>query len=169
MPTTPLKKGDLAPDFALESTLGHPVRLKDYREKGPVVVYFYPKAGTSVCTAEACSFRDHLPEFTGRGATVLGISTDDLPALQKFQADNHLNFPLLSDRDGKVAEAYGVRATMKGQTVAQRVTYLVDREGRIEEAQVLWDVGTPISDLPSHTQGVVDHVGKLVYQLPRKG
>ncbi len=168
MSTAPLRKGDLAPDFELESTLGHPVRLKDYLGRGSVVVYFYPKAGTSVCTAEACSFRDHLPEFTGKGATILGLSTDDLPALKKFQADNHLNFPLLSDREGKVADSYGVRASMKGQTVAQRVTFLVSPEGRIEDAQVLWDITTPIADLATHTQGVVDHVGNLAHQLPRK-
>lgn len=169
MTTTSLKKGDLAPDFTLESTLGHVVRLQDYRGKGSVVVYFYPKAGTSVCTAEACSFRDHLSEFTGKGVTVLGISTDDLPSLKKFQADNHLNFPLLSDHEGKVAEAYGVRASMKGQTVAQRVTFLVGSDGRIETAQMLWDVGSTIADLPSHTQDVVNHVGSLAQQLPRKG
>jgi peroxiredoxin Q/BCP len=168
MSSTPLKQGDLAPDFALESTLGHPVRLQDYRGKGPVVVYFYPKASTSVCTAEACSFRDHLSDFTSKGATVLGISTDDLPALKKFQADNHLNFPLLSDPEGKVAQAYGVRGSMKGQTVAKRVTFLVGPDGHIQTVQTLWDLEAPIPDLASHTQDVVKHVGTLAEKLSKK-
>jgi peroxiredoxin Q/BCP len=132
-----LKEGDRAPDFALESDTEGTVRLEDLRGRR-VVLYFYPKDDTSGCTKEACGFRDSLPAYEDRDAVVLGVSPDGLSSHQKFRAKYDLNFPLLSDPDHQVAEAYGAwgKKKMYGREYEGilRSTFVIGPDGRIEKA-----------------------------------
>ncbi|MBK1876899.1 peroxiredoxin [Pelagicoccus mobilis] len=123
-----LSVGDIAPDFCLESSGGGVVSSNDLRGQC-FVLYFYPKDFTSVCTAEACSFRDQFADLRDLDVTVFGVSRDDLDTHRKFKEEYDLPFELLSDPDGKTAKAYGARVPLLG--VTKRVTYLVNGEGRI--------------------------------------
>ena len=105
--TTRLTPGDTAPDFTLPDADGKPVSLADYRGRR-VVVYFYPAASTPGCTKQACDFRDNLAELNGAGLDVLGISPDKPAKLAKFRDKEGLTFPLLSDPDKEVLNAWGV-------------------------------------------------------------
>lgn len=105
-----LNVGDMAPGFSLRSDTESTVDLADLRGQ-KVVVYFYPKAGTSGCTRQACSLAASYPRFSGQGVTVVGISPDEPKALAGFRAKHDLPFILLSDPDHKVAEAYGAWGT----------------------------------------------------------
>jgi peroxiredoxin Q/BCP len=129
-----LKVGDKAPDFALASDGGGKVSLKDLKGNA-VVLYFYPKDDTSGCTAEACAFRDSLPDFSKAKATVLGVSKDSVGSHDKFKSKYGLTFPLLSDPDGKMIEAYGawVEKSMYGRKYMgiDRSTFLIDGKGVI--------------------------------------
>ncbi|WP_010525168.1 thioredoxin-dependent thiol peroxidase [Nesterenkonia sp. F] len=133
-----LEPGRKAPDFTLPSAEGGTVTLQDLRG-GKVVVYFYPKASTPGCTTEACDFRDSLASLQGAGYTVLGISPDAVPALQKFADEQSLTFPLLSDEDHAVAEAYGAwgEKTNYGKVTEGliRSTVVIDEEGTVELAK----------------------------------
>jgi peroxiredoxin Q/BCP len=132
-----LERGDLAPDFDLPSDDGTRVRLNDLRGK-KVVLYFYPRDDTPGCTMQACHFRDAHDEILGRGAVVLGISADSLSSHTKFRRTFELNFPLLSDSDHAVCEAYGVWKwkSLFGLNFwgIGRSTFLIDEEGKIAEA-----------------------------------
>jgi peroxiredoxin Q/BCP len=99
--------GDKAPDFTLPADSGGTVSLKALKGK-PVVLYFYPKDDTSGCTAEACAFRDAPPDFSKVKAEIVGISRDSVASHHKFKKKLKLPFPLASDVDGKVCQAYGV-------------------------------------------------------------
>ena len=125
---------DPAPAFDLPATGGHHVRLADFAGK-PIVLYFYPKADTPGCTKEAQAFQDALADFSGAGLTVIGVSKDPVPALEKFAAKYGLTFPLASDVDGTVVEAYGawVEKSMYGKTYMgiDRSTVLIDAAGRV--------------------------------------
>ncbi len=129
-----LKVGDKAPDFTLESDGGGKVSLKDLKGKS-VILYFYPKDDTSGCTAEACAFRDADPDFSKAKAVVLGVSKDSVASHKKFKTKYDLNFPLLSDPDGKTVEAYGswVEKSMYGRKYMgiDRSTFLIDGKGII--------------------------------------
>lgn len=126
----PLEEGDAAPDFTLPDHTGTPVSLSGELAKGPVVLYFFPRAFTPVCTAEACSFRDNHDVFGDAGATVLGISMDSIDRQKDFHSKNALNHRLLSDGDGKVHKSFGVRAGgVAGFAVTDRITFVIDREG----------------------------------------
>jgi thioredoxin-dependent peroxiredoxin len=113
---------------------GAEVSLKDLKGK-TVVLYFYPKDDTSGCTAEACAFRDALPDFSKVDAEIVGISRDPVKSHDKFKAKYDLPFPLASDEDGKVCEAYGtwVEKSMYGRKYMgiERSTFLVDGKGVI--------------------------------------
>ena len=130
--------GDPAPEFTLPDADGKPVALSDYRGRS-VVVYFYPAASTPGCTKQACDFRDSLAELDTAGFAVLGISPDPPAKLAKFRDAEKLTFPLLSDPDRKVLEAWGAygEKTMYGKTVQGviRSTFLVDEKGKIALAQ----------------------------------
>jgi thioredoxin-dependent peroxiredoxin len=127
-----LKAGDKAPPFALPSNEGRAVRLEDLRGK-PVVLYFYPKDDTPGCTKEACSFRDAWSEIQETGAVLLGVSPDDAASHEKFRAKYRLPFPLLSDPDHAVADAYGAwgEKSMYGRKYEGilRTTFLIDGTG----------------------------------------
>src|SRR5438105_14279806 len=103
---TPLKPGDPAPDFSGTTTDGTKVSLKDFRGR-KLVMYFYPMDDTPGCTKQACSLRDHNREIKDKGAAILGVSTQDEASHQKFTAKYELNFPLLADKGGEVAKAFG--------------------------------------------------------------
>ena len=102
-----LKEGMKAPDFTLKDAFGNSYTLSNYKDKSPVVIYFYPKAGTPGCTKEACGIRDGLQSFKANGIKVFGISVDSTAAIDKFISDYHLDFPLLSDANKKVTSEYG--------------------------------------------------------------
>jgi peroxiredoxin Q/BCP len=126
--------GEKAPDFTLRADDGRQMSLKEFRGT-KVILYFYPKDDTSGCTKEACSFRDNLARVTTKGAVVLGVSRDDTVSHVKFKDKYHLNFPLLSDDDGKVTTAYGVwkMKNMYGREYfgIERTTFLIDEGGKI--------------------------------------
>jgi peroxiredoxin Q/BCP len=127
-----IEPGQPAPDFELPDQDGEPVRLSDLRG-GPVVLYFYPKANTPGCTTQACGVRDHLPDYQGAGARVLGVSPDPVKKVKKFHDKQSLNFTLLADEDHAVCERYGVWAqkSMYGRAYwgALRATFVIDAEG----------------------------------------
>lgn len=135
---TQLQPGDLAPEFTLLDQDDHPVSLADFRGRR-VILYFYPAAMTPGCTTQACDFRDSLASLQGAGYTVLGISRD-LPAkLREFREHDGLTYPLLSDPDHAVHDAYGAWGEKQnyGKTITGvlRSTFVVDEEGRISLAQ----------------------------------
>jgi thioredoxin-dependent peroxiredoxin len=129
-----MKEGDSAPDIQLLTDRGEPFRLSSLRGK-KVVLYFYPRAATPGCTAEACEFRDASPAFSRSGAVILGISPDRPAAQQKFKANYDLPFTLLCDVDKAAAQAYGVwkEKSMYGKQVMgiERTTFLIGEDGRI--------------------------------------
>jgi thioredoxin-dependent peroxiredoxin len=141
-----LKKGDKAPDFTLQDAYGKSYKLSSYKGKSPVIVYFYPKAGTSGCTKEACGIRDDWSKFTQNNIPVLGISTDDKPAIKKFIDDYKLNFPLLSDADKKVSKEYGV-VGMLGYD--KRITFIVDKNSKIADVM-------EVKDIANHSKTVLE-------------
>ena len=136
--STRLTPGDTAPDFTLPDADGKPVSLADYRGRR-VVVYFYPAAGTPGCTKQACDFRDSLTELNGAGLDVLGVSPDKPAKLAKFRDKEGLTFPLLSDADKDVLNAWGAfgEKQMYGKTVTGviRSTFVIDPDGKVEVAQ----------------------------------
>ncbi len=132
-----IKEGDPAPDFALPADDGKTYSLKDLRGQ-KVVLYFYPKDDTPGCTKEACSFRDNLARVKSRGAVVLGVSKDDLDSHARFRKKYSLSFPLLSDTEGNVLDAYGAwkEKSLYGKTFMgiERTTYVIDEDGRVKRA-----------------------------------
>jgi peroxiredoxin Q/BCP len=121
-------EGSRAPDFSGATADGKHISLGDYRGKQPLVLFFYPKDNTTVCTKEACSFRDHAGEIAAAGGTVVGVSMDSEASHERFSAGQKLNFPLISDRDAAICKAYGV-ARLGGWLPPRRVTFVIDREG----------------------------------------
>jgi peroxiredoxin Q/BCP len=132
-----LAPGDQAPDFTLSDADGHPVSLSSYRGQR-VIVYFYPAAMTPGCTKEACDFRDNLAGLNDAGIAVLGISPDQPAKLAKFRDKEGLTFPLLSDADRAVLQAYGAYGEKKlyGKTTVGviRSTFVIGADGVIERA-----------------------------------
>lgn len=124
-----LRVGDLAPDFDLPTTAGTTFKLSEHRGH-PVVLYFYPKDGSSGCTKEACSFRDQYQDFAALGAEVIGISSDSERSHRQFTAKYDLPFPLLSDNGGQLRKKYAVPRAALG-LLPGRVTYVLDGEGRV--------------------------------------
>jgi len=130
--TTETSKATLnheAPDFDLPSESGQNVKLSDFKGKKPVVVYFYPKDETPICTAESCAFRDAYEDFKDKGAEVIGISSDSVDSHRKFAQNHKLPFILLSDEGGKVRSQWGVPST--AGFVPGRVSYVIDKKGII--------------------------------------
>ena len=136
--TQQLKAGDRAPDFTLPDSKGNQVSVPSGSDKN-TVVYFYPAAATPGCTTQACDFRDNLASLANAGYHVVGVSPDRPAALQSFAADEALTFPLLSDEDHAVAEAWGAWGEKKnyGKTYTGliRSTIVVDPQGRVILAQ----------------------------------
>ena len=148
---TDLKVGDKAPDFTLHDAFGKSYTLSDYQGKSPVVVYFYPKAGTSGCTKEACGIRDDKNKFKENNIEVFGVSVDSPKEIKKFIDDYELNFPLLSDSSKSVSKEYRV---LKDNGLDKRVTFIVDKKGNI--ANII-----NVTDIASHSQQVFDDAKEL--------
>ena len=149
-----LKKGDAAPDFDLEDQNRNKVKLSDYRGK-KLLVYFYPKADTPGCTIQACSVRDAGSELSKSGLTVVGISPDAPGKQKKFEEKYDLNFPLLSDIDHAVADAYGAwgEKSMFGKKHEGiiRSSILVDENGKVAET---WYKVKPGETVPKAIEAV---------------
>lgn len=132
---TTLKKGDKAPNFSAMDQDGKVHNLVDYRGK-KLVVFFYPKASTPGCTAEACNLRDNWDRFQKEGYEILGVSADSPKRQQNFQTKQQLPFPLLADEDKEVINAFGVWGPKKfmGKKYdgIHRTTFVIDEEGVIE-------------------------------------
>jgi peroxiredoxin Q/BCP len=126
--------GDTAPDFDLEADDGSRVSLESLKGRN-VVLFFYPKDDTSGCTREACGFRDAMPEFSGVGAEIFGVSPDSVKSHQKFRKKYDLPYRLLVDEVHRLADAYGIWQEKKMYGVTYmgvvRTTVIIDREGRI--------------------------------------
>ena len=131
-----LEPGDNAPDFTLPDQNGDPVTLSKLRGK-TVVLYFYPKADTPGCTAQACGVRDHRADYEQADAVVLGVSPDSVKDEAKFDQKYGLGFPLLADEDHGVAEQYGVwvQKSMYGREFMgnERTTFVIGPDGVIRE------------------------------------
>lgn len=142
----PLSVGDTAPNFTVKDTIGKTVTLSEYAGK-PVVMYFYPKDDTPGCTKEACSFRDNYEQYLSQGITVFGVSLDDEASHQQFTEKFNLPFPLLADVDGAIAKAYDVIMERNGTLYAQRVTYVIGGDGKIEKVYTSIQTETHASDI----------------------
>lgn len=132
-----LAAGAKAPGFRLKASGGREVSLASMKGR-PFILYFYPKADTPGCTKEACGFQEALPALGSLGLEVIGVSPDKLPPIERFAAKYDLTFPLASDEDRKVAEAYGVwvEKSMYGRKYMgiERSTFLIGKDGRIVKA-----------------------------------
>jgi thioredoxin-dependent peroxiredoxin len=129
-----LAEGDVAPDFTLPDQNGDEVTLSGLRGE-TVVLYFYPRADTPGCTTQACGVRDRGAEYAKAGARVIGVSPDEVGAIEKFAGKYDLGFTLLADADHAVAEKYGawVEKSMYGKKYmgVARATFIVDPDGKI--------------------------------------
>ena len=122
-----IQVGDLAPDFTLPNQLGKQIRLHDFLGKKNIVLYFYGMDNASLCTAEACAFRDRFQAFMDSEAQIIGISSDSVESHQQFAVKQRLPFILLSDRQSMVRKLYGVASTLG--VLPGRVTYVIDKQG----------------------------------------
>ena len=122
-----IQVGDPAPDFTLPDQAERLIHFADLLDKGPVVLFFYPKDYSAGCTAEACAFRDSYESFEEAGATVIGISADSAASHQGFASRYRLPFILLSDSEGSVQQLYGVEKTFG--LIRARITFIVDNQG----------------------------------------
>jgi peroxiredoxin Q/BCP len=143
-----LEPGSVAPDFTAVAHNGQTVTLSKLRG-APVVLYFYPKDDTPGCTKEACEFRDRWGELKKAGVRVFGVSTQDNTSHSAFAQKHALPFPLLPDEKGELAAKYRV-PLVNGN--AQRITYLIGKDGRIQH---VW----PRVDPVGHAQDILKHVG----------
>ena len=141
-----LKVGDKAPGFSLQDSNGKSYSLAEYKSKSPVIVYFYPKAGTTGCTKEACGIRDNWSKFSQNGIPVLGISVDDKKDIKQFVDDYKLNFPLLSDNDKTVSKKYGV-VGISGYD--RRITFIIDKNSKIADI-------VEVKDIANHANLIFD-------------
>ena len=152
--TTRLEAGQKAPSFTLPDQNGKPVSLSDYAGK-KVILYFYPAASTPGCTKQACDFRDSLASLAASGYVVLGVSKDAPAKLKKFETNENLTFPLLSDPELTVHNAYATfgEKSMYGKSVMGviRSTFVIDEDNKIELA--LYNVKA------------TGHVAKLITQI----
>ena len=154
-PSVYLRVGDQAPEFLLpaEGAEGGSIQLSRHRGLHNVILYFYPKDDTSGCTKQACSFQNHLEQFHGCDAKVVGISPDNLKSHGKFRAKYELHFPLAADLGAEVAQRYGVWVpkSMYGRNYMgiQRTTFLIDKTGHIV---AIW----PKVKVDGHSDEVLD-------------
>jgi thioredoxin-dependent peroxiredoxin len=124
-----MKAGDRVDDFTLPDQAGAPRKLSELLANGPVVLFFYPAAGTSGCTREACHFRDLAKEFADVGASRVGISMDPVAKQKKFDDDHGFGYPVLSDADGTIASMFGVKRGLLGKFMpVKRTTFVIDTD-----------------------------------------
>ena len=147
------KVGDKAPLIEGQDQDGKTWKLADHVGKQVVLLYFYPKDDTPGCTKQACGLRDRMGELKKSKVEVIGVSFDSAESHQKFIAKHNLNFPLLADTDGKIADAYGVRREA-GKNMARRASFLIGLDGKIAH----------VTDVPSadvHLAEMKEAVTKL--------
>ncbi|KXU88648.1 peroxiredoxin [Caballeronia megalochromosomata] len=129
-----LKPGDSAPEFTAQASLGGNVydySLADALKKGPVVLYFYPAAFTKGCTIEAHEFAEAVDQYKAEGATVIGVSHDNIDTLKKFSVSEcRSKFPVAADEDSKIIKSYDASMPMKS-TMANRVSYVIAPDGKV--------------------------------------
>jgi peroxiredoxin Q/BCP len=124
-----MKRGDQVPEFELPDQTGTVRSLTALLADGPIVLFFYPAAMTPGCTKEACHFRDLAGEFDAVGAFRVGISTDGVDKQARFADSQQFDYPLLSDRDGSVAEMFGVKRGLLGKVLpVKRTTFVIDTD-----------------------------------------
>ncbi|WP_304114282.1 peroxiredoxin [Mycolicibacterium bacteremicum] len=129
---TLLQTGDQVAEFELPDQTGTVRSLTSLLADGPIVLFFYPAAMTPGCTKEACHFRDLAGEFAAVGASRVGISTDSVDKQAKFADQQHFDYPLLSDADGTVATAFGVKRGLLGKLMpVKRTTFVIGTDRRI--------------------------------------
>lgn len=124
-----LKVGDRAPDFSATTQDEQLIRLSEYLGERGLVLFFYPKDGTPICTKEVCSFRDSYERFVNAGTEVIGVSSDSTKRHRDFAKEHKLSFPLVSDADGSLRKLYGVPKTLG--LLPGRATYVIDKHGII--------------------------------------
>jgi peroxiredoxin Q/BCP len=129
------QSGQAAPAFRLQDQNGHWHTPADFHGHW-LVMYFYPKDFTPGCTTEVCTFRDDIAKLRKAGATVVGVSEDDVKSHAAFASKYHVPFPLLADSDSQVATAYGVLSSHNGMHYAKRTTFLIDPEGKVAKVYV---------------------------------
>ena len=133
---TSIKKGDQAPNFSALDQNGNKHSLGDYKGK-KLIIFFYPKANTPGCTAEACDLRDNFPRFEAGNYALLGVSADNAKAQSNFKNKYEFPFPLLADEDKSVIQAFGVWGPKKfmGKEYdgIHRTTFVIDENSVIEE------------------------------------
>jgi peroxiredoxin Q/BCP len=149
----------VAPEFTAPDETGKDRTLAEFRGR-PLVLYFYPKDGTPGCTREACAFRDEWQRITHTGAQVVGVSLDSVQSHAEFKQKHALPFPLLSDTDGRVLEAYGVPRSPKGY--ASRTTFIIDSQGMIRRI-------FPEVDPAVHVREVLEVLDKLARESSAPG
>ena len=151
------EQGDAAPDFSMPASGGRRVSLSELKGK-PFLLYFYPKANTPGCTKQACGIQEALPRLGGAGLTVVGVSPDPMPPIERFAKKYGLEFPLASDADHRVAERYGVwvEKSMYGKKYMgmERSSFLVDAEGKVAR---VWRKVKP----DAHAAEVLEAAGAL--------
>lgn len=146
-----LKVGEEIPNFEAKDFEGHPITKEDFLGE-PFVIYFYPKDETSLCTKEACEFRDLMDSFDDFSVMIVGVSPDSVESHQKFMEKHEINFPLISDDQGKMAKLFGVlEATTDGSLKNIRSTFICDQDG-----VVLW------VESPVNVEGHVERVLKAI-------
>jgi len=143
---TPVAVGAPAPHVSGTDQEGNPIQFSDVYAKGITLVYFYPKAGTSGCTAEACSLRDSYDKLKANGLQIIGVSRDSVDAQKHFQQQYHLPFTLVADKDGKVADAFGVPSVAPLIPLSARESFIV------KDDKIAW------SSLKAKTDGSADEV-----------
>jgi thioredoxin-dependent peroxiredoxin len=124
-----IRVGSTVPSFSLNDQFGHLFNIDSVKGKKNLVIYFYPKDDSPVCTKEACTFRDQFDVFTNQDALIIGISGQSVESHLNFAKKNRLNFTLLSDEGNKVRKLFGVPSGLLG--IPGRVTYIVDKKGKV--------------------------------------
>ncbi len=147
------KVGDPAPSVEGKDQDGKAWKLSDHVGKHVVLLYFYPKDDTPGCTKQACGLRDRMGDLKKDKVEVVGVSFDSSESHQKFIAKHNLNFPLLADTDGKIADAFGVRRE-PGKNMARRASFLIGRDGKIAHV-------TDVPQAEVHLAEMKDAVAKL--------
>jgi peroxiredoxin Q/BCP len=154
------KAGNIAPDFNLPDQFGTLHTLQSFSGKW-LVLYFYPKDDTPGCTQEACAFRDDLHQLTELGAQVVGISVDDSNSHAEFAQKYHLPFPLLADKNGEVANRYGVMMNFMLFKVARRYTFLIDPQGHIRKVYDKVETSRHSKEIIGDLKGIYNERGKI--------
>jgi peroxiredoxin Q/BCP len=152
VPITP-KIGNKAPDFNLPNANGELVSLASL-SGGWVVLYFYPRDDSPICTKQACSFRDDMYKLEKLGAKVVGVSIDDAKSHAEFAKKYNLPFPLLSDKDGEVASKYGALTNLGVFKMAKRYTFLIDANGVLQKTYLSVDTS-------KHSQQIINDLMAL--------